>query len=215
MSFDAWVRRIFDHPVRYPLGDPIEAVEPEPPAAESVRYLTRLFTEPIAILTPYSNAQIAQGIWQFSHTYTTSYLQNLLDARVDWNDRRECIRSIATFFEQIFSRRCSGEMFHLGRGAASPLNAPCFLWWDMFPTWGEPEDESRAAVDAELLEVITRGLSLDSLACQESALHGLGHWQDSYPAYVQRAIDEFLARSTDIPAELREYADDAREGYVE
>jgi hypothetical protein len=37
-------------------------------------------------------------------------------------------------------------------------------------------------------------LDLESLACTESALHGLGHWHRAYPERVEGLIDGFLAR---------------------
>jgi hypothetical protein len=35
-------------------------------------------------------------------------------------------------------------------------------------------------------------LGLGSLACQESALHGLGHWQRQHATEVARIIDAFV-----------------------
>ena len=69
-------------------------------------------------------------------------------------------------------------------------------------------------MDAELLGVMKQVLALDSVACQESALHGLGHWQMDYPECVRNAIDEFLARSKDARSELLAYAERVRTGYI-
>jgi hypothetical protein len=41
-------------------------------------------------------------------------------------------------------------------------------------------------------------LWLNSLACQESALHGLGHWQALYPEQVAGIVDHFCAAHTEI-----------------
>jgi hypothetical protein len=60
-----------------------------------------------------------------------------------------------------------------------------------------------------------RILAVDSVACQESALHGLGHWQRHYPTFVREAIDEFLTTRKNMRRELREYAQCARHGCVQ
>ena len=57
-------------------------------------------------------------------------------------------------------------------------------------------------------------LALDSLACQESALHGLGHWQHAYPEEVQQIIDRFLNANKNLRPELAAYARSARTGCV-
>jgi hypothetical protein len=88
------------------------------------------------------------------------------------------------------------------------------MWWDVFPTQGRPADLAYSEVDAELLAVMKQVLALDSLACQESALHGLGHWQEHYAAVAAKTIDEFLARRGSMRPELRAYAEDARQGHV-
>jgi hypothetical protein len=58
-------------------------------------------------------------------------------------------------------------------------------------------------------------LALDSVACQESALHGLGHWQAAYPHVVEATIDRFLAARPRARPELVAYARGARAGCVQ
>ena len=57
-------------------------------------------------------------------------------------------------------------------------------------------------------------LKLDSLACQESALHGLGHWQHRYSQTVEKIIAEFITRQPNLRPELWSYAQSARTGCV-
>ncbi len=86
--------------------------------------------------------------------------------------------------------------------------------WDLFPTWGQRESSTEAVVDAELLAVMQRVLALNSLACQESALHGLGHWQRRCPAVVEETIDMYLKHELGLDPRLRQYAFSARRGCV-
>jgi hypothetical protein len=57
-------------------------------------------------------------------------------------------------------------------------------------------------------------LGFNSLACQESALHGLGHWQRDRQRQVNAIIDGFLDASPDIDSRLITYAHSARCGCV-
>jgi hypothetical protein len=40
-----------------------------------------------------------------------------------------------------------------------------------------PDDPRIARLDRAALDVMADALALDAIACQESALHGLGHWR--------------------------------------
>jgi hypothetical protein len=57
-------------------------------------------------------------------------------------------------------------------------------------------------------------LLLGSLACQESALHGLGHWQRGHESEVIRIIDGFLAATVRLDPRIVTYAESARCGCV-
>ncbi len=58
-------------------------------------------------------------------------------------------------------------------------------------------------------------LCLNSDACRESALHGLGHWHLYHSDKVEDIIDDFLASPAKVSCKLREYALAAREGVVQ
>ena len=59
-----------------------------------------------------------------------------------------------------------------------------------------------------------RILRLQSVACQESALHGLGHWAVDYNTIVRPIIDGYLSDNRALRPELRAYAEGARVGGV-
>jgi hypothetical protein len=214
-TFPEWVQHIFDHPVSDPewYWAP-DADTAEPPAPTSVAYLTRLFTDPEPISAPYTDAQLNQGFWYLVSNSCSNYMFTLLQPEVAWPARRAGLRAITNLFAQLFASRCSPHLSHLDERGASPLNSACYMWWDLFPTWGHPESPSEALVDAELLGVMQRVLALDTLACQESALHGLGHWHLRYPAEVEETIGVFLKRQPRLDPRLRQYAFSARQGCV-
>jgi hypothetical protein len=88
------------------------------------------------------------------------------------------------------------------------------MWWDLLPITGQPNDPGQTGLDREILGVMESTLRLDSVACQESALHGLGHWQRSYPRRVTEIINSFLQRQQGLREELRTYAKSAVQGCV-
>jgi hypothetical protein len=65
-----------------------------------------------------------------------------------------------------------------------------------------------------VFEVLTGVLALDSIACRESALHGLGHLVWDHRALVQGIIDGFLRAHPGLPEPLADYAQRARYGRV-
>ena len=103
---------------------------------------------------------------------------------------------------------------HLGE-ADNPLNTICFLWWDVFPAWGDPQDDSRSKEADEYIGVMERCLSLTHHACLEGALHGLGHWQLIFPERTEPIVDRFLQQRNDLRPELVMYARRARDGAVQ
>lgn len=66
------------------------------------------------------------------------------------------------------------------------------MWWDLIPLLFEPGESSKEAISKAALEVMEATLGLDSIACQESALHGLGHWELFYPTEVVAIVDQYL-----------------------
>jgi hypothetical protein len=88
------------------------------------------------------------------------------------------------------------------------------MWWDILPLAAQPNDPDQTGLDREILGVMESTLRLDSVACQESALHGLGHWQHYYPQRVTEIINSFLRRQTGLREELRTYAMSAFRGCV-
>jgi hypothetical protein len=88
------------------------------------------------------------------------------------------------------------------------------MWWDTFPSIGSPDDPNLGELQDATLAAMRSILNLDSVACQESALHGLGHWQYSRPDEVASIIDGFIAESDKARPELLIYARSARSGCI-
>jgi hypothetical protein len=216
LTFEGWVKHVFDHPV----GEPewhfdIDAEWWNSTASPNVtvEYLTRLFENAPTLLTSFTDAQLNQGFW-FLVGGSSSHMFALIDESVPWVDHKRCIQSFNTLFEQFFAPKCSPHLSHLDEPNASPLNLVCYMWWDIIPFYGKAEEPARRRMDDDLLKVMERTLELDSDACRESALHGLGHWKWKYSDFVQTTIDRFLKNHPELRPELEAYARRARSGRV-
>src|SRR4029453_8138900 len=64
LHFEGWVRHMFDHEA----SEPKWYFEPEAPVwigppDLNVEYITRLFEDPVSVLSKYSDEQLNQGFW--------------------------------------------------------------------------------------------------------------------------------------------------------
>ena len=215
LSFDDWVKHVFDHEVRDPQWYfDLEAPIWSAPASLSIEHMTRLFLDPMPALAGFDDGQLNQGFWYLVSNGGSDHMFALTDASVALEARLGCLESFVTLFERLFAVRCSGHLSHRSPPGASPLNGACYMWWDIIPFFGNPDDATHRDVDAMALSVMDRTLALDSLACRESALHGLGHWHARYPTRVEEIIDDALDRARAWPPELIAYAGMARTGCV-
>ncbi|MGQ4646743.1 leucine-rich repeat domain-containing protein [Lyngbya aestuarii] len=228
ISFENWIKYIFDHSVTIPAWyqDSYDDWLVSMPPAVTVKYLTRTFENTKEICQQFSDAQLEQGLCYLVNNSCSNHLLAILDQSVPWPDRQRCIRSIFTLFEQCFAKKCSPQLSPLDQPLAeqeqgvdshetNPLNSLCYMWWDIFPYWGNPEDTDQRYVDEEFFQVMEQIMHLDADACRESALHGLGHWW--HPAYenkIAATIEQFLANNPSIQPELEKYALQALIGQV-
>lgn len=218
LTFEGWLTYVFDHPI--PVGqeeawywDIDRDWWPEDPA-QAIQFMTRAFENAALVLQPYTDAQVNQGLWFIASNACSNHMFALMDESVPWTARQHCIASIHRLFEQCFARRCSPHLSHLDEPAANPLNLVCYMWWDIIPISGRPEDAMWKEFDQAILQVMESTLQLDSIPCRESALHGLGHWQPAYPERVGEIIDRFSMGQPQLPEKLRAYMINAYTGYV-
>ncbi len=222
LSFERWIESTFREPATVATGPIIL------PPETALEHVTRLFSSAGATLRRFDDAQVNRGLWEL--VGASGDLYPMLGSELPWPDRARAIESISGVFETLFAMRCTPHLSHVDRTHADQsddlgaLNSVCYMWWDIFPTWGRPDDPEYQERDAAFLDVMARTLSLDSLPCRESALHGLGHWHLHYPAETERIIDRFLA-SEGLPGAgpdgagidplLEAYALSARTGCVQ
>lgn len=217
LTFEEWLIYVFDRPVddvRLAWYWDAEANWWRGGNAQIVQFVTQAFENAKTLLEPYDDAQLNQGLWFIASNGCSDYMFALLDPQVPGSARQRCVRSMHNLFAECFARRCTPHLSHLDEPGASPLNSACYMWWDILPIGAQPNDPDHAGLDREILAVMESTLRLDSVACQESALHGLGHWQRSYPQRVTEIINSFLEKKSRLREELRAYAMSAASGCV-
>jgi hypothetical protein len=217
VSFEDWIEHAFSHEVRehgVPWFFDVDAPWWNPPPAVAVDYLTRLFLGSEKALEYFSDAQIAQGLTYLVNTSASGDPGWLYARVVPVDARQRCIQAIHELFTSLFARRCAPVLSHIDEPGALPLNGVCYMWWDTFPCFALPDDPDFDRLQQATLAVMRKTLALDSIACQEGALHGLGHSARAHPQEVGAIIDEFLRDPRPKREVLVKYARSARCGCV-
>jgi len=217
LTFEEWLDYVFDHPVD-DLNNAwywdLDRDWWEEDSAEMLEFMSRAFEHAADVFQPYSDSQLNQGLWFLASNACSSHMFALMNENFAWSARQRCILSIHQLYEQCFDRRCSPHLSHIDEPGANPLNMVCYMWWDIIPLYGQPDAPAHKEMADAILQVMESTLQLDSIACRESALHGLGHWQHAYPERVGQIIDRFSMRQPDLPEKLRTYMQNAYVGYV-
>ena len=196
-----WVDRVFGH--AFPAGvQKLMALDEVCGADQpTLLRLAEVFENAPTLLAHYPDESLNQAFWNLP----SQALYVIGTAAIGAPVSERLIRSFEPLFRNFFAVRCHPVLGHYSE-EGSPLNSACYMWWD-FDCW-------YSAPDPLLLASMQSILKIDHVACQESALHGLGHWHRDNPAEVESIIDEFLKRQRHLPPSLREYADSARCGCV-
>jgi hypothetical protein len=209
-----WIEHVFDHPVTDPAWNwAPDAPEWDEPPAQVARDIAETFEHSGRLLARFSDEQLNQGFWFLVSNSCSEFMYALVDPEVLSALRLRAVRSFVPLFEQVMAARCSAHLSHLGERGANPLNSACYMWWDILPIHGCPEEPARTEFDAEVLAVLRRLLAIPHDACRESALHGISEWSIYYPQ-VSGIVEDFLARTPNLRSELVSYAQRAKVGNV-
>jgi hypothetical protein len=211
-TFEQWIQIVFDHPVEEAewywdkafdlLWQPLALSD-----ALTVSYLTRLFLEPQR-LKQYSLAQVAQGIWFLvGEASPAQATYALIQKEAALEDRIICIGAMTHFFSDFVASSAPGP----AEIESDPFHIACYMWWDIFPTYGGPQ-AGEPELHRECLKVMAEVLDLPSDLCRLSALHGLNHWYPHYPEHVAQVIGTFMDKQDHLTPRIREYASSARRG---
>ena len=223
LPFERWLALIFDPPVANlenflwggwwfdPNAPNLDAYRAP---ATAIQYMTRLFEDAARLLTPYDDLRVGLGLYYLISNGASEHGLALLDETLPIPERERCLRATGGLFEGVFAARCPA---HTSRALDDPsaVQLACYMWWDVLPLMPHPQERAWVSIDRAALDVMAACLRLDAPACQESALHGLGHWQHAYPTQVEALIDAYLKRNSSLSPDLADYARAARSGCVQ
>jgi len=214
LTFDQFVEFQFGHAVgAHPWRMGIDADWWEPEPRTGIAYLTQLFSDGASVLEWYHDDQIAQGLTGLVNTMAVGDQPWMRDPVTPAEERAAVWGAITTFFRDVLAPRCAPVLGHNATEAGPEINGVTYMWWESFPGFANPDDPRRALVDDAELACLEAVLTLDSAACQEAALHGLGHWVRREPR-CEAVIDRYLASGNAAMPELAEYAKAARCGCI-
>jgi hypothetical protein len=212
LTFDGWVEAVFDHPLLTPEWywdndfdehwDALSLFD-----SLTVEYLTRLFLGP-GCLKPYSLEQAAQGIWfLIGESSPGRSAHTLLKSTVPLQQRTACVDAMTNFFREFVAPAAPGAADE----QKNPFHIACYMWWDVFPTYGNP-NAGEADLHRACLNAMAAILTIPSELCQLSALHGLNHWHLHHADKVEVLVDEFLQKTPGLTQRIIKYAAMARSG---
>lgn len=224
ISFDEWVNYVFDHPILEPQwwfqraeSGYLQLWKEDELPEVTLDYMTRLFRDPVFLIERFTRPEIDQGLNFLVSDGCSKHMFVLLNDALPWPARRACFDALISLYEKLMAPVYGNNLEH-NRTMNSPEppdgpNYACYMWWDIIPLRGGMDHLNRRQINHAVLHVFEEVLKLDSEACLESALHGLGHWHAELPEQVRAIVKGFLER-TDISPELRRYAERAAMGCV-
>src|SRR5581483_5813383 len=203
VPFEDWVVAVFDPTV----------ADPWPPPAQDLAHLTRLFGDPTGALEGLSDEEIGVGLWSVLDSGGAGTALALNDATLPLADRVACLRLIPTLYRALFVPRCTERLGHLSEQDGR-LDMICYMFWDVACFGGPPGDREGNLFEDSVLEVLEDVLELPHAACQESAVHGLGHRIARHPERAPAVLTRWLEAGPVRDPRLRPYADAARAGCI-
>ena len=208
LGFDDFVRLVFDHEDPEWMWGEHEVWKLEDDPANVVDCLSRVFEDTGVVYPRFTSEQVAVGVNYLINPSMSNMAFCLLDASVSLADRLRSLRSIEPLYAKFFAKVLPNE-FTNGSSKSRASNV-CYMFWDVIPFHGRTtnpytKDDSDVVArwdehlqtERTCIDVLEETLAIEHLACQEGALHGLGHWQSHDPARIAGIVDEYL--ETDRP----------------
>lgn len=204
VSFDEWVAAVFDP----------DATDPWPPPEQELAYATRLFSDPVAVLDGYTDEEVGIGIWSVLDSGAAATTLSFGDTSLPLDERIGGVRAITTLYRDVFAVRCAERLGHLEEQEGR-LEMACYMFWDIAAFGGTPGERAGNLLEDAVLDVLDLALRLPHAACQESAIHGLGHRVTRHPERAPAILDRWLRSGMCRDDRLVAYANAARTGCIQ
>jgi hypothetical protein len=192
LNFDEWLDFVFDEKWADSKTEYEELSDFEGNLEVFVENCIKLFENPSFLLEKYNSIQLESGFFYFILSPRVSLNWWIWDKRSSIDLRRSFISSSVNIFENVFTKNA--------------LEHSCFMWWDCLRDFRDDKD---LKVSDWMFAALSRILKINSLDCQLSALHGLGHIEHQGKKDL---IETFLRRNPNFAD--KEYALAAIDGKI-
>lgn len=175
-------------------------------------YLRQMLTESPLLCQGLSPARLSSLIW-FFQGICSSYWHQVLKPEVPHKEQIAAILALKIFYSEFLD-----SYLLTTPGDLDDVETAVYMMWDMDGLEGAamfPEGNSSHHLVDPIFEVMGAALRCKSFACQQSALHGLGHQARYHPDRVKTEIDWALSQKGHLHSALRSYASDARIGAIQ
>jgi hypothetical protein len=182
------------------------------PADDKAALFVQLFQSPGSAMQPFDDDQVTFGINHLLNGSYTNDFYHIFDAARLRDQQIAIIEGMTALYSDVFLPRCGGGLLHLNE-PGSALDGVCYMFWDVCAV---DSVAKRAGLLPHAISVMQHALALPSAACQESALHGLGHGVSLHGPAPQKIIAGYLEKPVaSLPRpELRSYAEQALTGCI-
>ena len=222
MEYRQWIDEVFNWEPNIP--EQSVGIQGQMSPDETLLLISQTFEHAGKDLATFSDIQIANGI-DFMINEVNEPLYAVYDARVPLALRRRTIASFVPLYRDLFAVRCDNCQVD---NASNPLNTLCYMLWDAgaltLDGLKQRNDPEANVLCESFMDVLETILFLPHTACQESALHGLGHsiiscnddrerFPKSYRSKMIDMINRYL-RQKGIGSRLLKYAKQAKTGVI-
>lgn len=187
-------------------------VPPKLNSETQVLFAIQIFNNAEIYAKRFTEQQFCLGLNYLINPAAGWYCYSYLESSVEETVRLSLFNSMYDVFSLVFDERCKELVSNRVDLPSATYSYMCYMWWDVFPRHGIPFESYLQETDHTIQRLLARTLTLESLGCKESALHGLSHWHAASPDFVEEAIAK---ASPQIPESLKEYAKLARTGGVQ
>lgn len=207
--YEEWIRFLFDRPDTAGLPEwywDTDLEEFPATAEQQVLLIGETFERSGTDLLKYSEKQVENGLNYILNNAASNTIMLITQKGVSDDLRIDTVLKMKYLYRDCFAKRCEPVLSHLDEPDAGPINSICYMLWDTSPLcqWKDA-----------VLTVMEDSLYLPNDACIESGLHGLGHRFNQDEERVTQIIDRFLLKAKKIRPELKQYALNARTGYIQ
>lgn len=213
MRLDEFVDWAFGSPY-YDAISHARAYEAALSPAQCAEVLTHLGADPTS-LDSHSDDQLECGLRYLLYGDISDFAYLLRDGAMPLESRLRAISAIGRLLVQQLGRRLGDDLVADSTAVMTNLRSTAYMLWDVSPLSYWPPSPHAEPCRSAFIEMLGRVLTdAPSLACKESALHGLGHVRHASRHHVPKLVQSWLAARPDIPARLREYAESAAAGAI-